>query len=106
MNFLIFFYFFTFSANFSKIDIFHRSQFWALCNNKNEFSRGQREGDGGRDREGGKERERRRGGEREKEGWRRKEGEGGRGKKGVGEREQVIQGSHMVSGTRCPAWSD
>ena len=49
MNFLIFFYFFTFSANFSKIDIFHRSQFWALCNNKNEFSRGQREGDGGRE---------------------------------------------------------
>ena len=38
----------------------------------------------------------------------RREREGGRGK---GERKrkkkkQVIQGSHMVSGTRCPAWSD
>ena len=41
---------------------------------------------------------------------RRKEDEKG-GKKGgknegLKERKQVIQGSHMVSGTRCPAWSD
>ena len=28
------------------------------------------------------------------------------GKKKRKEKEQVIQGSHMVSGTRCPAWSD
>ena len=27
-------------------------------------------------------------------------------KRGKNGKEQVIQGSHMVSGTRCPAWSD
>ena len=69
MNFLIFFYFFTFSAYFSEIDIFHRSQFLALRNHRNEFSRGQRE----RGREGGR-------GSEEKEGGREREREGVRGR--------------------------
>ena len=37
-------------------------------------------------------------------GRRRGEGGGGGGEGGGGE--LVIQGSHMVSGTRCPAWSE
>ena len=89
MNFLIFFYFFTFSAYFSEIDIFHRSQFLALRNNRNEFSRGQRE----RGREGGR-------GSEEREGKGGREGE----RKGRREREeQVAQGQYVVSDTRCPA---
>ena len=34
------------------------------------------------------------------------EEENGEEENGEEEEEQVIQGSHMVSGTRCPAWSD
>ena len=79
MNFLIFFYFFTFSAYFSEIDIFHQSQFLALSNNKNQFSRGQREGRRGREGGRGKGSEEREG-KGGREGGREREREGGRGR--------------------------
>ena len=44
---------------------------------------------------------------RERRKGKKKKEEKGRKKNGAGrKKELVIQGSHMVSGTRCPAWSD